>query len=109
MIHRIYAVYDNAVKAYLPPFFVPSEGAAVRAFVHACMDPEHQFNKSLHDYTLFYLGTFDDTEAAFHTADSLPPRTVISGRAASTYYNDRGDKPFDVAEFMAKKAKEDAA
>lgn len=61
MNHKIFTVYDNAVKAYLPPMFLRTRGEAIRAVTEALRDPNHQFAKHSPDYVLFELGEFDDT------------------------------------------------
>jgi hypothetical protein len=57
----IYSVYDSKAEAYLPPFFLPTKAAALRAFGDAALDPKHQFAAHPEDYTLFELGTYDET------------------------------------------------
>lgn len=56
----IFSVYDDKAKAFLPPFFIPEVGVAVRVFGDAVNDPGHQFFHHPADYTLFRLGSFDD-------------------------------------------------
>jgi uncharacterized protein len=65
MITHIFTVYDSKTEAYLPPFYAQSKGAALRSFMDAVGDPQHEFAKHAEDYTLFYLGTFDDQSAQF--------------------------------------------
>lgn len=60
MIIEIYAVKDKAVDAFLQPFFSQSLGSALRSLKQVVNDPNHQFAQSVHDYSLFRLGTFDD-------------------------------------------------
>lgn len=60
MILHVYSVFDSAVQAYLPPFFERSDASAVRAFRRACLDPNHSFFASSSDFSLYYLGEFDD-------------------------------------------------
>lgn len=55
-----FSVYDGAVKAYLPPFFVRSRGEAIRSFTEACSDEKHQFFRHSGDYQLYFVGEFDD-------------------------------------------------
>jgi hypothetical protein len=57
----IYSVYDSKAEAYLPPFFLPTKAAALRAFGDAAVDPKHQFAAHPEDYTLFELGTYEET------------------------------------------------
>lgn len=65
MILKIFSVYDNAAGAYLQPFFAPTVGLAVRSFSDAVNDPKHQFNTHVHDYTLYLLGEFNDSDGSF--------------------------------------------
>ena len=63
MIQIMFTIYDEKAKAYLPPFFLPSEGMATRTFGDCLNSNDHQFSKHPSDYTLFRLGTFDDNGA----------------------------------------------
>ncbi|WNK13529.1 MAG: nonstructural protein [Microvirus sp.] len=76
----IFTVYDNAVKAYLQPFFCRSKGEAVRSFTDACNDEKSQFNKYAADYVLFFLGEFDDAEGLFYPIGNGGPTRVISAQ-----------------------------
>ena len=70
---KAFAVYDQKAEAYLRPFFTKTRGQAIRGFVDAVNDPNHEFNKHPDDYTLFYLGEFDETKGELSpaTAESL--------------------------------------
>lgn len=57
----IFSVYDSKAEAYLPPFFLPTKASALRAFGDAAVDPKHQFAAHPEDYTLFELGTYDES------------------------------------------------
>jgi len=57
---RIYSIYDLAARAWLQPFFSPTDETAARAFRHACNDPDIMFSQHSPDYTLFFVGEFDD-------------------------------------------------
>lgn len=63
MIHRMFTIYDEKAKAYLPPFFLPESGMATRVFADCVNSDTHQFGKHPSDYTLFTLGGWDDTTA----------------------------------------------
>lgn len=65
MITSIFSIYDSKTLAYLPPFFMQTKPAAIRAITDVANEPGHQFNKHPGDYTLFYLGTFDDLTSQF--------------------------------------------
>lgn len=62
---QVFSVYDQAVKAYLPPFYCRSKGEAVRSFTEACNDGKSMFAKHRGDYYMVYLGEFDDNGGIF--------------------------------------------
>jgi len=63
MVKKIYTIYDEKSEAYLQPFFLDTNGQAVRAVVDCLSDPNHNFARHTSDYTLFYIGEFDDQDA----------------------------------------------
>lgn len=60
MIHNIYTVHDTKSAAYLQPFFLMTDGQALRAIEDCVNDPSHQFARHPADYNLFKIGAFDD-------------------------------------------------
>lgn len=60
MILKIFTVYDQKAKAFLPPFFMAQRPAAERAFSDCVNDDTHQFGKHPEDYTLMEIGEFND-------------------------------------------------
>lgn len=74
MIYGVFTVRDNAVGAFLPPFFVRSKGEAIRAFSSSVNESGHQFNKYAGDYTLYELGEYDDLGGVFASVE--PARVV---------------------------------
>ena len=56
----IYSIHDSKAKAFFSPVFMHAEGQCLREFTDACNDPEHAFGRNPQDYTLFYLGDYDD-------------------------------------------------
>lgn len=65
MKHNMFTIYDEKAKAFLPPFFLPEKGMALRAFGDCVNSPQHAFSKHPADYTLFCVGSFDDKAGAF--------------------------------------------
>lgn len=61
MILSAFAVYDSKAEGFLPPFFLPTQAMALRAFQGAANDPTHDFHKWAGDYTLYEIGTFQTT------------------------------------------------
>jgi len=65
MKKRVFTIYDEKSEAYLQPFFLDTVGQAKRAVTDCVNDENHQFCKHPADYTLFELGTFDDSTGEF--------------------------------------------
>lgn len=66
---QMYTVYDSKAETYLPPFFVPARGLAIRAFEDCVNSDDHHFGKHPADYTLFFLGSFDTDTGTFVIKD----------------------------------------
>lgn len=66
MKYNVYTVYDSKAEAYLQPFYFSAKGQAIRAFTDMANDQNHQFYKHPEDYTLFELGSWEDSTASFH-------------------------------------------
>lgn len=60
MITKAFAVYDSKALCFGVPFFMPSVGAAVRAFGDTANDSQSQLNRHPGDFVLFQIGEFDD-------------------------------------------------
>lgn len=56
----VVAIRDRALDAFMQPWFVPSEGLAIRAFQDEVNNKDAPMNKHPEDYELFRIGTFDD-------------------------------------------------
>lgn len=55
------AIFDQAAKAFLPPFCVASEAIALRQLRALGQEqPKHDFVRFSDQYTLYFLGTFDN-------------------------------------------------
>lgn len=67
MLRKIFSVYDEKSEAFLQPFFMDTVGQAIRAITDCCSDPNHNFCRHAADFTLFELGSFDDSTAEFVT------------------------------------------
>lgn len=66
---NVYAIYDTASKAYMRPFFLQSDGQAVRMFTDIAQDADHEIGKHPEDYSLFRIGTYDDQKGRLHPED----------------------------------------
>lgn len=74
MIHVAFTVYDVKAGAYLPPFFMRSNAAAMRAFSDAVNGGNEQFSSHPEDYVLFRIGTYDDDRGIL---DAEVPHTTL--------------------------------
>lgn len=63
MLLKMYAVFDVKVNAYDAPFVARTDGEAIRFLERLVNGREHRFSGSPHDFTLFEIGTYDDTSA----------------------------------------------
>lgn len=77
MLSQVFTIYDSKIAAYLPPFFMQTKPAAIRAISDCMMDATHQFAAHPEDYTLFYLGTFDDQTAKYATEETPVSLAVL--------------------------------
>lgn len=75
MQHHIFSVFDTKADAFLLPFFFATEGQAVRAIKDCVYDRDHMFGRHPADYSLFRLGTFEDSTGS---VDLLPTPTVVA-------------------------------
>lgn len=71
---RVYSVYDVKAKAYLPPFFAPTDGVAIRLVTAAVNDANHDFHKFVEDYSLFRLGHWSEKSGALKP--SVPEKLI---------------------------------
>lgn len=83
---HVFSVYDKAVGAFLTPFFSRSKGEALRSFTEACNDEKMQFSKNALDYTLCYLGIYDDVAGLFTTNE---PERMLGAAEARSPSDDR--------------------
>lgn len=60
MFRQIVGIKDLALGAFLPPFFVPAIGIAVRQFGDECVNPDSPMKAHPADYELYHFGGFDD-------------------------------------------------
>lgn len=64
MIRHMFSVYDNKAEAFCNPFFMENKSTAIRSFTYAANDKTIDIGKYPEDYTLFYMGEFNDADAS---------------------------------------------
>lgn len=75
MISKVFCIYDSKAEAYMNPFFQKNDAMALRSVRQAVADPNTTFHQFPMDFTLFYLGTYDDASAEF---DLLTVPSIVS-------------------------------
>lgn len=63
---RSYSVFDNKALCYHAPFFAATDGAAIRSFQELANDLNTTVGRHPGDYSLWCVGTFDDSNGVFH-------------------------------------------
>jgi len=96
MKHRIFSIFDVKAQAYLPPFCLAETGMALRAFSDCVNSRDHQFGKHPGDYTLFELGSFDDSVCVVSCTPSA--LKVVNGLEVVISEVDEAQISFDLKE-----------
>ncbi len=96
MIIKVFTVYDSKAEAYLQPFYSQSKGSAIRSFQEAVNDPKSNIGKYPADFTLFELGSFDDSNCRF-VLNSTPTNLGLG----LEFLNDGSERPAqDITNFV---------
>lgn len=73
---EICAIWDDKAKAYMQPFYMQNKALAVRTFANAVNKTDSQLNVNPEDYTLFHVGSFEDSNGTFVI---LAPEVLVTG------------------------------
>lgn len=79
MILKMYSVRDGAVDTFMRPWFARSDGEARRGMMDEMSNPQSQLARHPEDFSLFYVGEFDDETGLV----SSPLQPVNLGLASS--------------------------
>lgn len=71
----LFTVYDVITDTYSFPFSAKNKTDATRSFRVAANDPKTSIGQNPQDYSLYYLGTYNDENASF-TQDKAPELVV---------------------------------
>lgn len=74
-----YTIYDFKALTYHSPFFCVADGVATRMFSDLVNDRQSNISRHPTDYSLWYIGEYDDRAGAMVPASPL--RHVIDGAA----------------------------
>jgi len=75
MKQKIFTIYDKKAEAYNTPWFQQTHGLAERIFRDESNNPESSINKHPEDYTLYYLGEYDQNTGEMEIPH--PPKPVM--------------------------------
>lgn len=68
MITKMYTIHDIKAETFMVPFFQQNDETAKRLMTHSANNPEHFVGKNPADYTLFYIGEYEDNSGAITPA-----------------------------------------
>lgn len=89
MLLRAFSIYDIKALQYHPPFFKPTDGAAMRDFVDLCNDKNTTLGRHPSDYKLFCIGTYSDQDGTLEP--ERPLRHIADGAAVVQHQADLVD------------------
>lgn len=61
MIKNVYSIYDSKANFFGNPFVSTNHATAIRTFAQACEDPNSELNRYSTDFSLHYIGHYDDS------------------------------------------------
>ena len=76
---QVYAIFDDGVKAFMTPFFVPHKAIAIRSFMDLVRDtrPDNVLANHKADYSLWKIGEYNDKDGMF-TQDDGPHKVMLA-------------------------------
>lgn len=66
---HIYAIRDAQAAAFMTPFFLTTQGQALRAFSDLANNQNHLVSKHPDDFKLYHLADWDDSTGIFELLD----------------------------------------
>lgn len=60
-----FSVFDEKAATFSAPFFLPSQGEAIRMFGDLVHDPKTSISRHPGDYKLYSVGSFDQQSGVF--------------------------------------------
>lgn len=73
---NLYAIFDSAGRIYDGPIPGQSDGFMNRKFSDLCLNADHDIGKHPHDYTLFHVGSWDDSKGELENVEN---RKLLNG------------------------------
>lgn len=73
----VFSIYDEKALIFATPFFMSTNGQAIRGFMDLAKDPNSFVSKHPSDYKLYQLGEYDDLTGVFTNVNA--PIFLASG------------------------------
>lgn len=67
---EIFSIRDSKAELFIQPFHAPTIAAGLRTFETAVNEQQSQFFQHSDDYTLFHIGTFDQSTGIITALDA---------------------------------------
>lgn len=78
MITKVFSIHDSKAKAFQLPFYMPTIGAAIRAFEDLVNDRTSMAYKHPEDFMLYEIAQYDDSNA--ETISNHPVSLVVTAK-----------------------------
>lgn len=100
---QAFSIFDKVAKAFMPPFFMPNVGMAVRAFGDDVKRGDNNIARHPHDFDLYHIGCFNDDDGSMHSFDG-PKRTIIARASDYVLHADLNNvSPVNISELRSAK------
>lgn len=76
MILNAYSIFDSKAANYSPPFFMANHKLAIRSFADIVNDRQTNICRHPEDFSLVFLGSFDDSVGVIEAIDHQPLMTA---------------------------------
>lgn len=74
----MFSTYDSKAKTFSAPFTMLTIGMAIRGFEEAAKNPETMLNRYPNDFSLYEIGTYDDSNATFQPTNPINLLSIAS-------------------------------
>lgn len=75
MIIKMFSVLDQKTGVFSHPFYEVTTGSAIRAFTDTVQTKDHPFNRHPDDYSLYFIGEYDDATASIN---GMIPQVLVT-------------------------------
>lgn len=74
---KMYSIYDKKAASYGTPFFMLTDGAAMRAVIDTARDPSTTLYRHPGDFTLVKICSFDEITGLVDASDPLDGSEIM--------------------------------